>query len=98
MSLHRGKALEKRKGEHQAWGPWVRQRVAGERAGLQARLETHSARALHSPHMRYGMGQGEGVRYSGTKNGHLDAQPQHPKHRQRGFQARVWRLVWFLAC
>lgn len=26
MSLHRGKALEKRKGEHQAWGPWVRQR------------------------------------------------------------------------
>lgn len=26
MSLHQGKALEKRKGKHQAWGPWVRQR------------------------------------------------------------------------
>ena len=58
VHLHRGKALEKRKGEHQAWGPWVRQRRGRGEAGPEARLGSHSARSLRCPHMRYGVEQG----------------------------------------
>lgn len=50
-----------------------------------------------SPHALW-RGAGEAVRHSGTKSSHLDAQPQHPKLGQRGFQAQVWWLMWFLAC
>lgn len=87
--IHREMAPEKRKGKHQAWGPWVWRR----RGRAEGRLGTHAPGPQSSPHNPCCTGQREEVKRGGKKSSHVDAHPQHPKHRRRGFQV-IWLLIW----